>query len=110
LACARAHSTAALALIEQQADINATDSFQRTPLHWASNVPLPAQAMLDRKADINARDCNNWTPLHYAYRYAKNLSVVELLLMRNADIEVRSVCVSCCVMLCHVVPRCVWWF
>jgi ankyrin repeat protein len=110
LACARAHSTAALALIEQQADINATDSFQRTPLHWASNVPLPAQAMLDRKADINARDCNNWTPLHYAYRYAKNLSVVELLLMRNADIEVRSVCVPCCVMLCHVVSCCVWWF
>ncbi|WP_340400524.1 ankyrin repeat domain-containing protein [Paenibacillus sp. FSL H8-0079] len=55
-------------LVEQGADINSPDKYQRTPLHahashWSGNVPL----FLELGADLDAVDYQNETPLHAAY-------------------------------------------
>lgn len=75
-------------LVEQGADINARDNYQRTPLHahashWSGNVAL----FLELGADLEAMDYQNETPLHAAVN-AYRTEVVQELVARGADINV----------------------
>jgi len=70
-------------LVEQGADIEATDTYGETPLHahanrWNGNPGL----LVDLGAAIEAVDSRGCTPLHHAVRYPKN---VRALLERGAD-------------------------
>ena len=45
---------------------------------------------MDRSANINARAEYLETPLHFAAMYSRDLSVLEILLNRGADITARD--------------------
>lgn len=67
-------------LAEQGADINARDSYKRTPLHsqaisWCGNIRL----LLELGADIEAIDSQNETPLHAAASAFKSQAVQDLV-------------------------------
>lgn len=69
------------------ADLKATDRFNRTVLHWAAVshaglIPL----LLEKGADIEARDGSGMTPLHHAVS-ARNIESVKKLLAGKADIK-----------------------
>lgn len=73
-------------LVEQGADINACDSYGRTPLHeqassWTANVQL----FLDMGADIEAVDNDNETPLFAAAGSFKP-NAVQTLIANGANI------------------------
>ncbi|MDT9721950.1 ankyrin repeat domain-containing protein [Paenibacillus sp. ClWae2A] len=77
-------------LIEQGADINARDKYQRTPLHahashWSGNVPL----FLELGADLDAVDYQNETPLHAAVSGYRT-KVVQELVNQGATINVEN--------------------
>jgi ankyrin repeat protein len=52
-------------LVEQGADINASDRYQNTPLHKQTGSAI-AELLLDLGADIGARNKEGETPLHTA--------------------------------------------
>jgi len=77
-------------LVEQGADINAPDKYNRSPLHaqastWSGNVAL----LLDLGADINALDYQNETPLHAAAGSYRTPFVRELI-ARGANIHAEN--------------------
>ena len=69
------------------ADLEATDSFNRTVLHWAAldNAEL-IPLLLKKGSDIEAMDGSGMTPLHHAVS-ARNTAAVEKLLAGKADIR-----------------------
>jgi ankyrin repeat protein len=77
-------------LLQHNADPNATDEKNRTPLHRASKQEHAdiAQILLDNGADINAVS-DYGTPLYLA---SKNglLEMVRLLLERGAEVDIRE--------------------
>lgn len=67
-------------LVEQGADINARDKYQRTPLYsqagtWSGNIPL----FLELGAELEAVDYQNQTPLHAAVNYYRTQAVRDLV-------------------------------
>ncbi|MGF9697180.1 MULTISPECIES: ankyrin repeat domain-containing protein [Paenibacillus] len=77
-------------LVEQGADINARDKYQRTPLHahaahWSGNVAL----LLELGAELDAVDYTNETPLHSAVNSYRT-TVVQELVTRGADINAEN--------------------
>lgn len=77
-------------LVGNGADVNATDTYMRTPLHhradsWTGKVDL----LLDLGAHIEARDSNGNTPLHAAAEGHK-LGPVRSLIQRGADIHAEN--------------------
>lgn len=72
-------------LVEQGADIEATDSYGETPLHArASHWQGEVGVLLELGANVSARDSRGNTPLHYAARVG-NLATMRLLLDRGAE-------------------------
>lgn len=77
-------------LVEQGADIDARDSYQRTALHhrsssWIGGVDL----LIDLGADIEARDYQDETPLHAAAKSHKAAAITALI-RRGADVGATS--------------------
>ncbi len=105
LHCVETTSCAKL-LIENKADISATDNWGRTPLHryvncreelmfdnFSINERVECIKLLianveniDVKAYVNMRDKFGRTPLHYA----KFTEIVQLLIDNNADVNARD--------------------
>ena len=76
-------------LLQHNADLNATDKDNCTPLHWASEGHADvAQILLENGADINVVS-DHGTPLCVASDYG-HLKVVQLLLERGADVNIRG--------------------
>lgn len=84
LAASKGHVEAAAALLDAQADINSTDSHDRTPLHVARDAAM-VQLLLDAGADVSAKDLDDLTPLHHASMWCVD-EPVSLLLAAGADI------------------------
>ncbi|WNS44908.1 ankyrin repeat domain-containing protein [Paenibacillus sp. MMS20-IR301] len=67
-------------LVQQGADIDARDTYQRTPLHaqaatWSGNIPL----FLELGADPEAVDYQDETPLHAAAGYYRTRAIQDLV-------------------------------
>ena len=78
-------------LLEQGADVNARDIYQRTPLHSAAcfgNTAVTA-LLIEKGADVHARDKSQRTPLHYAADCG-NTAVAALLIEKGADVNARD--------------------
>lgn len=65
-------------LLDNGQDINAQDSFGRTPLHYVCRSLMIELLvfLLSRDADINLKDCEGRTPLHVLTSEAKGLDHV----------------------------------
>jgi ankyrin repeat protein len=74
-------------LLSDGADVNAKDSLDRTPLHFASGRGhlQVAQALLDRGADIEAKDNEGMAPLHWSCM-GGHMAVVKALVSGGANI------------------------
>jgi len=75
-------------LLNHNADINAKNDVDSTPLHLAiedGNLSV-VEFLLNHSADLNAKNENNSTPLHLATQIG-NLSVVECLINKGSDIN-----------------------
>lgn len=79
-------------LITQGASVKTSDSYNRTPLHFAvihGHVDV-IKYLIDQGADINARDGGNFTPLNDAVYYKQLLSCV-ILTQAKADSKIISI-------------------
>ncbi|RYP58651.1 hypothetical protein DL770_010383 [Monosporascus sp. CRB-9-2] len=80
-------------LIEQGAELNATDIAGRTALHNAvMNGHLPSvEVLLSSKGrlDLNLQDSQRWTPLRWAAAYGQT-KIVEVLLAKGADVDAQD--------------------
>jgi ankyrin repeat protein len=74
-------------LLDQGADVNATDQFGNTSLHLAVRYPELVRLLLERGARVGARNAFGDTPLH---RAVGDRRVVELLLGAGADATARN--------------------
>ena len=84
------HREMVLLLLENGADANALDMFQRTPLHKVlqDNDKTVVKLLVESGgADVNARDFQRDTPLHVACRRDLLRPVVDALLEAGADID-----------------------
>ncbi len=70
------------------AQLESTDEFGRTPLHWAVRAGRShaVERLLAAGADVNRRDVDGETPLHHAVRLARP-QVVKILLQNNGDVD-----------------------
>ena len=78
-------------LLENDVDINVTDDYGRTLLHYAAAAGQVAavELLLEKRADINVTDEYGCTPLHWAAREGQ-VAAVELLLEKGADREAQD--------------------
>lgn len=76
-------------LIDQKADVNATDKNGSRPLHTSAlyGTPEVARVLLGAGADVNANDNYDRKPLSGAGRYGKPAEIVKLLLDHKADVN-----------------------
>jgi hypothetical protein len=77
-------------LIENGADISASDSYGETPLHdrsghWQGNIEI----LLELGADVRAHDNRGNTPLHYAAEVC-NLRTARILIDAGANILAKN--------------------
>ncbi|MBP0020508.1 MAG: protein kinase [Cyanobacteria bacterium SBLK] len=76
------------ALLLQDANPNARDEYNRTPLHWVQSSTIAA-LLLDRGADVNAFSRDRGTPLHWAIAIDR-LPLVQLFLDRGAKTDIQN--------------------
>jgi ankyrin repeat protein len=79
---------AALFLIAKNANINAKDNKEQTPLHCAAAKGLTdmCRFLLDFQANIRAKDTHCWTALHHAVD-GNYIETATLLIKRGVDIH-----------------------
>ena len=74
------------ALIEAGADINALDSYQGSPLHYASSGnPVVVPVLIGAGCKVNLLDMWQQSPLYRAARFSKDRSAVAALMRAAAD-------------------------
>lgn len=89
LASYRGHKAIVKLLLEQGADVNATNRFGMTPLHWASmegKVDI-VELLLEQGPNINATTKVEETSLHFASSQGP-FDIVKLLFGQGANVNV----------------------
>lgn len=76
-------------LIERNADVNAVDYYDETPLFVAFDSRLTA-LLLNHGAKVNVRSDLQYGPLHRLARYSRDPRAVELLLEHGAEVDAKS--------------------
>ncbi|AZV79271.1 ankyrin repeat domain-containing protein [Parasedimentitalea marina] len=77
-------------LIDDGADVNATDPDGKTPLHWVARAtPEAIQALIAAGADVNAKDNLDRTPFHFVSAMAAP-EIVVLFLNAGADVNAKT--------------------
>ena len=73
------------------ADVNAKDTYNRTPLHCAveGGHKEIAELLIAKGADVNAKSSDGVTPLHYAANYDRK-EIAELLITNGADVNAKE--------------------
>ena len=73
-------------LIGAGGNVDALDSYQRSPLHLASYLnPAVVPVLIGARCKVNLLDINQFSPLYYAVNYSKDQSVVAALKSAAAD-------------------------
>jgi len=84
-ACVVGDAKAVKILLENGAEVDKSDGFQRSSLHYAAEKSEKCvELLLAHGADVNARDGNNSTPLHWA-AYKNLKESVRLMLEHGAN-------------------------
>ena len=75
-------------LIEDKAEVNATDEDERTPMHFAAlkGHADVAKVLIQNGADVNAVNDDNLTPLYYTARHG-HVDVAKVLIQNGADVN-----------------------
>ncbi|HAZ43066.1 MAG TPA: ankryin [Cyanobacteria bacterium UBA11369] len=78
-------------LITKGAALNAKDTSNRTPLHWAAsyNSKDVASLLIAKGADVNAKNQSGDTPLRYTV-WNNSLDVAQLLIAKGADVNAKN--------------------
>lgn len=81
--------------LKRKLDLNSTDNFKRTPLHWAASYGSEITLMYilawgtdNQCFDINAPDINGMTPLHLLVSQNRENDItkgIKLILIKGAD-------------------------
>ncbi|XP_003748019.1 ankyrin-1 [Galendromus occidentalis] len=73
-------------------DINRTDFFDRSPLHYAAELESSdiLNLLIERGASVNSSDANCMTPLHVSV-YRGRLTNVEILISNGARLSGKSI-------------------
>jgi ankyrin repeat protein len=76
-------------LLDGGADVNYSDRWGRTPLHWAveANDLALVDLLISRGANVNARDATDRTPLYYTRRGSVTEQEIAALLRRRGAVE-----------------------
>ena len=75
--------------LQKGVDVDARDSYGRTPLMWATDDLGVVHYLVDKGADVNAKDINGETPLMKA-AFLGRLDVVRYLVGKGADVNAKS--------------------
>ena len=88
-------------VLDQRANVNATDASEATSLHLASRSGHAhcVELLIERKANLNAR-APHWTPLHYASFHGRK-ECARLLIDHGADTSIKDVCERTTQSWCH---------
>ena len=78
-------------LLDQGADINARNSRDATPLHWAIGNTPNVKLLLEKGAEINAQTEDGRTPLYLAATQRFSPADLQLLLDHGADPNLASI-------------------
>ncbi|KAF2145702.1 uncharacterized protein K452DRAFT_324600 [Aplosporella prunicola CBS 121167] len=69
------------------------DDDDRLPLHWAvayNRVPIVSVLVQSKGFDVDAQDGSGWTPLMMAASLKESDELVDLLLSRGADVNMKT--------------------
>ena len=79
-------------LIHKKADVNATDKFGNTPLHFAAarNNIVALNALIKAKAKVNVADVEKITPLHLAALRGNSPEIAKALIAAKANVNAKN--------------------